>query len=52
MFVVHTYSKVPGIIYLQNAMNTFHWLAIKDGKFIGDVRVRVRVVNRAVNLFF
>ena len=25
------------MISLQNAMNTFHWLAIREGKFIGDV---------------
>lgn len=27
------------MISLQNAMNSFHWLAIREGKFIGDVSI-------------
>ena len=36
-FIVHSHSETPGAISLQNAKNTFNWLAIRDGKFIGDV---------------
>lgn len=35
-FIVHS-SATTGIISLQNAKNTLNWLAIRDGKFIGDV---------------
>ena len=36
-FIVHSHSEIPGAISLQNAKNTFNWLAIREGKFIGDV---------------
>ena len=35
-FIVHS-SATAGVISLQNAKNTLNWLAIRDGKFIGDV---------------
>ncbi|XP_065919772.1 uncharacterized protein [Dysidea avara] len=34
-FIVHS-SATAGVISLQNAKNTLNWLAIRDGKFIGD----------------
>jgi len=36
-FIVHTNATTAGVISLQNAKNTLNWLAIRDGKFIGDV---------------
>ena len=40
-FIVHSHSETPGVISLQNAMNNFNWLAIKEGKFVGDVSDKV-----------